>query len=156
MVFTLTSDVFSQGARIPKKYTCDGDNISPPLTITEVPKGAVSLVLIMEDPDIPKALYPKGGTFDHWISFNIPPDTTVIPEGKEMGTQGKNSVMKNSYAGPCPPPQYEPKEHRYFFRAWALDKKLSLHEGATKKEVLSAMQEHILATSELMGRYTRA
>lgn len=156
MALTLTSTAFSHGARVPKKYTCDGDTISPPLTITAVPKGTMSLVLIMEDPDLPKELYPNGGTFDHWILFNIPPDTTVIPEGKEVGIQGKNSVMKNSYAGPCPPPHYEPKEHRYFFRIWALDNNLSLQEGASKNELLVAMQGHILATTELMGRYARA
>ncbi len=156
MAFSLTSSAFLEGERIPKKYTCDGDNLSPPLAFGDAPEGTKSIVLIMEDPDLPRAIYPDGGVFDHWTLFNIPPDTAELTEGTPVGTGGLHSGGKIGYASPCPPAQYEPKEHRYFFRAYALDAILPLEEGATKSQVLSAMNEHILATAELMGRYSRA
>ncbi len=154
-MLTLTSSAFQNGGRIPAKYTCDGDNLSPSLSITGVPASAKTLVLIMDDPDVPKQLRPSG-VFDHWTLFNIPPETTEIPEGGTAGTAGVNGRNDAKYTGPCPPPQYEPREHRYFFRLYALDTTLILPPGTTKGEVLAAMEGHILESAELMGRYSRA
>ena|SRR3989344_720632 len=154
MAMTLTSPAFEEGERIPAKYTCDGENISPPLKLEAVPEGAASFALIMEDPDVPRELHPEG-VYDHWVAFNIPAETEVLAEGEVIGLPGKNGRGEQGYRGPCPPPQYEPKEHRYFFRLYALDRELALPEGATKDEVLAAMSGHTLATAELMGRYSR-
>jgi len=155
MTFSLTSSKFLEGERIPRKYTCDGDNLSPPLTFGCVPEETKSLALIMEDSDLPRAVYPDGGVFDHWILFNIPSGTADLVEGTSIGIGGSHSGGKIGYTGPCPPAQYEPKEHRYFFHVYALDAALSLEDGATKSQVLSAMDGHILAAAELMGRYAR-
>lgn len=154
MTLSLTSPAFQNGASIPSQFTCDAENVSPPLTIAGVPEGAKSLVLLMDDPDVPKALRPDG-VFDHWTLFNIPPDTTEIPQAGIVGTVGTNGAGKNIYTGPCPPREYEPSEHRYFFKLYALDSLLSLGTGMTKQEVLDAMEEHVLAQAELMGRYKR-
>lgn len=152
---SLTSAAFEQNGRVPPQYTCDGENVSPPLRWSGGPAGTVSFALIMDDPDVPKVLRPNG-VFDHWIVFNIPPETAEIAEdGPVPGIAGVNGAGKNAYTGPCPPPQYEPSEHRYIFRLYALDTSLPLLEGATKDEVLAAMEEHILASSELIGRYSR-
>jgi hypothetical protein len=151
----LTSPTFHHNERIPSKYTCDGENISPPLVISDVPDEAKSLVLIMDDPDVPPEIRPER-MWDHWIIYNIPPETTRIGEGKNPpGTMGKNSYGKQEYGGPCPPPQYEPKEHRYFFKLYALDIMLELPEGATKREVERAMEGHIIAETTLIARYQR-
>ncbi len=142
----LSSSAFSQGGSIPPRYTCDGEDVSPPLSIAGVPEGTRSLVLIMDDPDAPM------GTWDHWVVFNIPPTVREIPEGTEPeGTPGRNSWGRTGYGGPCPPD----REHRYFFRLYALDTTLNLPEEASKEEVLQAMEGHILAQTELMGRYNR-
>ncbi len=151
----LTSAAFENGQRIPSKYTCDADNISPPLEVRGVPENARSLVLIMDDPDVPKSLRPDG-VFDHWVVYGIDPATTVIPEASVHGTQGLNGAGKDSYAGPCPPPEYEPTEHRYFFKLYALDTTLNFIKQPTKQEVLDAIQSHVIAEAELMGRYERA
>ena len=146
-----TSSAFQDGGKIPPKYTCDGEGISPPLTISEVPAGAKSLVLIMDDPDVPKHLR-DDGMWDHWIAFNIPPTTSSIGEGEQpKGVAGKGTSGDLVYLGPAPPD----REHRYFFKLYALDTQLDLKEGATKPEVEGAMKGHILAESELMGRYER-
>ena len=152
--FTLTSPAFEDGGRIPAKYTCAGENVSPPLEWSGVPEGTKSLALIMDDPDVPKQLKPDG-VFDHWTLFNIPPDTDGIPEGGTAGTAGVNGALKNAYTGPCPPPQYEPKEHRYVFRLYALSAPLPLAAGATKKEVLNALVSVKIGEAELIGRYSR-
>ncbi|MBI4088188.1 YbhB/YbcL family Raf kinase inhibitor-like protein [Candidatus Kaiserbacteria bacterium] len=151
---TLTSPTFENGSSVPNRFTCDGDNTSPPLSWSGVPEGTRSLVLIMDDPDVPKVLKPDG-IFDHWTLFNIPPGTREIPEGGSVGVPGANGAGKKAYTGPCPPPQYEPSEHRYFFRLYALDTMLPLQAGASKDEVLAAMQGHVIAQAELMGRYKR-
>ena len=148
----LESSVFEHGGAIPAKYTCDGENINLPLKITDVPEGAKSLVLIMDDPDVPKNLRPDG-MWDHWLVWNIPPETTGILEGKEpAGVVGKNTGGSFGYRGPCPPD----REHRYFFKLYALDTMLDLSPEATTKSALeAAMQNHILSQVELMGRYDR-
>jgi Raf kinase inhibitor-like YbhB/YbcL family protein len=142
----LTSAVFQNNQSIPSKYTCDGEDINPPLEISDVLQQAKSLVLIMDDPDAPS------GTWDHWIVFNIPPDTKSIAEGKEpAGIHGKGTSGNLEYHGPCPPD----REHRYFFKLYALDTDLNLAEGSTKKQVESAMQGHIIDQTQLIGLYTR-
>lgn len=147
----LTSSVFKEGAIIPSKYTCEGQNCNPPLTISDVPLSAVSLVLIMDDHDVPKALHPDG-VYDHWVVFDIPPSITHIAEhSAPKGIQAKNTAGRNQYTGPCPPD----REHRYFFKLYALDKMLSLHKGVTKKEVEKAMHGHIVGQCHLMGRYEK-
>jgi Raf kinase inhibitor-like YbhB/YbcL family protein len=144
---TITSAAFAGGGLIPSKYTCDESDTSPPLTISEVPSSAESLVLIMDDPDAPV------GTWDHWVVYNILPTTTVINEGEEpRGKAGVNSWKKTGYGGPCPPD----KEHRYSFRVYALDVSLELRENADKKDVEEAMEGHILSSGELIGRYNRS
>jgi Raf kinase inhibitor-like YbhB/YbcL family protein len=147
------SKAFNDGARIPQQYTCDGADISPPLSWSEPPPGTESLALIVEDPDAPD------GPWTHWVVFNIPPTTRSLPEGvtsddtaEELGTQGKNCWHDISYGGPCPP---EGAEHRYFFRVYALDTVLDVEAGTGKKPVQRAMEGHILAQGELMGRHSR-
>jgi len=150
----LTSSAFNDGGKISSKYTCDDQNINPPLQFSDVPKGAQALVLIMDDPDIPDFAKQKFNieVWDHWVIFNIPPTTNKIAEGKNpLGKMGKNTRGNNSYGGPCPPD----REHRYFFKLYALDTELDLPEGSTKAEVEKAMKNHILAEAKLMGRYER-
>jgi len=147
----LTSSAFSEGGTIPSLYTCEGDNINPPFEITGVPAHAKSLVLISDDPDVPKTLRPDG-MYDHWVVFNMPPNTRKIGERfAPPGVQGRSTNGKNQYVGPCPPD----REHRYFFKLYALDKMLELSSGATKKEVEQAMDGHIIAQCQLMGRYEK-
>lgn len=142
----LTSSAFSHNESIPRKHTCQGEDISPPLTITNVPQGAESLALIVEDPDAP------GRTFDHWILYDIPAGTDTLAEGDAPGTPGRNDFGNNGYGGPCPPSG----THRYFFKIFALDKRLDLPAGSGKDEVQKAMADHILDQAELVGRYAKA
>ncbi|MDO8553058.1 MAG: YbhB/YbcL family Raf kinase inhibitor-like protein [bacterium] len=156
MTLSITSPDFENNGRFPSKNTCDQPNgraISPPLVFSNVPKGAKSLALIMDDPDVPKAL--RSGVFDHWVLFNIDPSTTGIAEGGSAGTVGKNSAGQDAYANPCPPTQYEPKEHRYTFTLYALETILPLGEGSTKQEVLKAMEGKVIQQAQLIGRYSR-
>jgi len=147
----LISSAFEHEGSIPSKYTCDGENINPPLRIADIPPSTESLVLIMEDPDVPKHLK-EDGMWDHWVVFNMPPDTYHIPEGsRPEGTHGVGTSGDMGYFGPCPPD----REHRYFFKLFALDTKLELHEKPTKADVEVAMKDHILDQTELMGRYER-
>jgi len=103
---------------------------------------------------VPKALH-ADGVFDHWVLFNIPAETREIPEGGSVGIAGANGAGKNAYTGPCPPPQYEPSEHRYVFKLYALDSELPLQAGATKADVEKVMEGHIVAQTELVGTYKR-
>lgn len=154
----LTSSAFVDGGSIPSRFTCDGErDLSPALAISGVPEGAKSLALIMDDPDIPAhAKRSDFQEFDHWILFDLPADTKEIPEGGiQAGTAGVNSVGENAYAGPCPPAQYEPSEHRYIFTLYALDTVFGWPAGATKAQLLAAMQGHVLAQTTLTGRYKR-
>jgi Raf kinase inhibitor-like YbhB/YbcL family protein len=147
----LSSTAFGHGEKIPSKFTCDGENINPPLSFSGVPAEAKSLALIMDDPDVPKNLRPDG-MWDHWVVFNIPPSLASLDEGEEpSGVQGMGTGQNLDYYGPCPPD----REHRYYFKLYALDSELDLLEGATKKEVESAMAGHILEQAVLMGRYER-
>lgn len=151
----LTSSAFTQGGLIPAKYTCDGErSLNPPLSISGVPETAKSLVLVMDDPDVPKELIPDG-VFDHWVVYNIPPNIEDIYEGSTVGTTGANTRDDLSYTGPCPPPEYEPSTHRYVFRVFALDTELSFERSPTKAAVLKAIEGHILARGELTGLYKR-
>ncbi len=150
----LTSPAFEHNGKIPSRYTCDGANVNPPLKIEDIPSTAKSMVLIMDDPDIPQLVKDKYGiqVWDHWVVFNIPSATKEFIEGQvPSGIQGKNTGGKNAYGGPCPPD----REHRYFFKLYALDTLLNLPAGVTKAEVEKAMEGRILAKIELVGRYKR-
>jgi Raf kinase inhibitor-like YbhB/YbcL family protein len=147
----LISKAFQNEGIIPVKYTCDGENMSPPLSISDVPGEAKSLVLIMDDPDVPSSIR-KDGIWDHWVVFNIPTDVHEIIEGNEPpGVPGKGTNGETGYFGPCPPD----REHRYYFRIYALDNNLDLEEGVDKKTVEKAMKDNIIAKDVLMGRYER-
>lgn len=150
----IESSAFAHNEFIPVKYTCDGENISPPLTFVAAPTAVKSLALIMDDPDIPVAVKKNYGidVWDHWIVFNIPPEAKGISEGENPpGIIGKNTNGDNVYGSPCPPD----REHRYFFKLYALDTMLDLKEGAIKHDVELAMQGHIIAQAGLIGRYNR-
>jgi len=147
----LSSPAFKENEQIPRKYTCQGEEISPPLQIDHVPPAAKSLVLIMDDPDVPKSLR-SDGMWDHWILFNILPSTKAIEEGKTpLCNIGMNTSNKNEYCGPCPPD----REHRYFFKLYALDRMLSLPSGSTKNQVVKEMKGHILTECQMIGRYVK-
>ena len=144
---TITSSAFANNAAVPARYTCDGNDAIPPLTIGNVPTGTRSLALIADDPDAP------GGTWVHWVIWNIPSHTRDIPENTAPADaiQGRNSWGRNAYGGPCPPSG----THRYFFKLYALDTDLKLGASATKADLEHAMQGHILGKGELMGTYKR-
>lgn len=150
----LTSTAFENGGKIPLKYTCDGENINPPLSWSGAPEGTKSFALIMDDPDIPDSVKQARGIaeFVHWVVFNIPKETTRIDEGKNPeGVAGLNSTGKTGYVGSCPPD----REHRYFFRLYALDVVLDLSDPANKYSLTRAMKGNILSVAELVGRYER-
>ena len=148
----LTSEAFAYGQPIPREYTCDGDNLSPPLAWTGVPEGTQSLALICDDPDAPL------GTWVHWVVYDLPADvaalataiesTEYLPDG---GIHGANGWRNLGYGGPCPPGG----SHRYYFTLYALDALLGLEPGESKENVLRAMEGHLLAQTELMGTYAR-
>ncbi|MBD2344704.1 YbhB/YbcL family Raf kinase inhibitor-like protein [Anabaena subtropica] len=149
----LESNAFDADGLIPVQYTCDGVDISPPLTWNEVPRETQSIALIVDDPDAPR------GTFVHWVIYDIPATVNELPEQispvKTLfngGVHGKNDFGNLGYGGPCPPSG----THRYFFQLYALDKKLGLPVGATKNQVLAAMKGHVLAIAQLMGKYKRS
>ncbi|MBI4406617.1 YbhB/YbcL family Raf kinase inhibitor-like protein [Candidatus Micrarchaeota archaeon] len=144
----LSSPAFAHNGQIPNKHSCDGGDVIPPFEIQGVPQNTRSLALIMDDPD---AVPVVGYLYVHWVVFNIPPSVSQIPEGTQIGTVGASGSNQNRYEGPCPPPG---ETHRYFFRLYALDTELSLQEGATKQDVETAMQGHILGQTELAGQYT--
>ena len=151
---SLTSSAFKDGTSIPAHYTCDGKEASPPLTISGAPAGTKTFALIVEDPDVPKQILPAG-VFLHWLVFNIPASISELLESAQVGVPGANSAGKNGYTGPCPPPQYEPSEHRYIFTLYALDAELPLKAGASKDDVVRAMQSHVLGQTQFVGRYQR-
>jgi Raf kinase inhibitor-like YbhB/YbcL family protein len=153
-MLTLLSSAFNEGENIPSRYTCDADNISPPLTIQGVPEGTKMLVLTVDDPDVPTALRPDG-MFDHWVLYSIPAETASIGEGSILGNAGLNGRGNGAYTGPCPPPDYEPSTHRYYFRLYAVDTMINFVKIPSKNDVLSAIEGHILEKAELMGTYKR-
>ena len=143
----ITSSVFQDGGEIPSKFTCDGTDASPQLHLDGAPPAAKSLALIMDDPDAP------GGSFTHWIVWNIDPKTNEIGQGGAPAgaIQGRNDFGKSGYGGPCPPSG----THRYYFRIFTLDRMLDLKSSAKRAELDSAIRGHVLAKAELMGRYSR-
>lgn len=152
MPFTLTSTAFRPGAPIPRTYTCDDRNISPPLQWNDPPAGVRSFALIMDDPDAP------GGVWVHWVLYNLPAEARSLPEAvapvaarPDGSRQGMNSWPRLGYGGPCPPSG----THRYVFKLYALDTLLDLAANANKAQLLQAMEGHILAQAELIGTYAR-
>lgn len=152
MAIKVMSSVFEEGGMIPRKYTCDGADVSPPLAWTGVPEAAKSLALISDDPDAPM------GTWVHWVLYDLPANIKELPEAvppdKELRTgakQGRNDFRRIGYGGPCPPGG----THRYYFKLYALDTVLNLPSGATKAELLKAMEGRVLAQGQLMGKYKR-
>ena len=148
----ITSIAFGEGDLIPKQYTCDGPDISPPFSWTGMPAGTESLALICDDPDAPV------GTWVHWVIFNLPAGVAELPENvpKERALengarQGVNDFRRIGYGGPCPPGG----THRYYFKLYALDTILEADPGVTKRDLLEVMDGHILSEAILMGRYTR-
>ena len=153
MSLSISSSAFNEGDRIPDKYTCEGEDISPQLIWSDTPEGTKSFTLICDDPDAPM------GTWDHWLIYNIPADSEGLSEAvptdeslTDGSKQGLNSWEKKSYGGPCPPPG---DPHRYFFKLYALDTMLTLTGDADKSTLENAMQEHILAEAQLMGTFSR-
>jgi Raf kinase inhibitor-like YbhB/YbcL family protein len=153
MALTLSSPVFQEGERIPTKYTCEGDDLSPALTWAEPPKETQSFALIMDDPDAP------GGTFTHWVLFNLPANDRELPEAVPTqgqlpngALQGKNDFGRLGYGGPCPPPG---RPHRYQFALYALSQLLDLKAGVSNRQAIDAMRGHILAQGRLVGVYQR-
>lgn len=154
MTLTITSPAFQEGDFIPKKFTCQGSDISPALSWSGVPPEAKSLVLIVDDPDAP------AGTWVHWVLFNIPAEARGLAEGvpsrnilEDGSRQGLNDFRKIGYNGPCPPPG---SAHRYFFKLYALDAPLELEAGVGKLQVEQAAKRHVLAESRIIGRYRRS
>lgn len=148
----ITSSAFEEGGMIPRKYTCDGSDVSPPIKWDNVPEGTKSIALIYDDPDAPV------GIWIHWVIYNIPPETRELDENVPReetlsnGTkQGKNDWGRIGYGGPCPPGG----THRYYFKLYALDTEPDLEPGPTKKKLLNAMEGHILVEGQLMGKYKR-
>lgn len=153
MAFELRSSAFRQSQAIPKKYTCDGSDVSIPLNWNDPAHETKGFALIADDPDAPR------GTWVHWLLYDLPADTREVAEGipaKETlddgAKQGKNDFGKIGYGGPCPPPG---PSHHYHFKLYALDKMVGLRPGATKQQLLDAMKGHILAQAELIGTYKR-
>lgn len=151
-MFSAKTSAFTEGATVPKKYTCDGADVSPALDWSSAPAGTKALALIADDPDAPV------GTWIHWIAWNIPPDhslpenvqkTETLPDGTR---QGKNDFRRIGYGGPCPPPG---KPHRYFFKLYALDATLKVQPGSSRGELETAMKGHVLGHAEVMGKYGR-
>ena len=152
MEIKLTSLAFKEGDFIPKKYTCDGENVSPPLEWSGIPVTTKSIALICDDPDAPM------GTWVHWVVFNIPANVTKLKEKisshkvlEDGAAQGNNDFRKIGYGGPCPPSGI----HRYFFKIYALDKRIGLTPGATKDELIKEMEGHVLSEGKLMGKYSK-
>ncbi|MEJ2207884.1 MAG: YbhB/YbcL family Raf kinase inhibitor-like protein [Anaerolineae bacterium] len=153
MSFELRSEAFEAGGSIPRTYSCQGQGVSPPLSWRGVPDEAASLALVVDDPDAPS------GTFTHWLLYDMPPDLDSLPQGvpgeqrpASYGVQGQNGGGGIGYKGPCPPAG---PAHHYHFRLYALDQELGLSPGAAKEEVLSALEGHVVAETELVARYAR-
>jgi Raf kinase inhibitor-like YbhB/YbcL family protein len=153
MSFSIRTEAFPNGGEIPKQYTCSGSDVSPALRWSEVPQNTKSLALIADDPDAP------GGTWTHWVIWDIPAQSSGLPEGVpthdvlETGArQGKNDFGRIGYGGPCPP---HGKSHRYFFRLYALDHVLQLKAGSERPDLEDAMKRHVVSQAEWMGTFKR-
>jgi Raf kinase inhibitor-like YbhB/YbcL family protein len=147
MALSISSTAFEDGAEIPGPYSCDGEDLSPPLAWSGAPEEARSLALIVDDPDAPS------GTFVHWLAWGINPDSGGLGEGEVAPSEGTGGFGEPGYRGPCPPPGHGP--HRYFFRLFALDQEPDLEPGASRAELEGAMEGHVLAGAELVGTYER-
>jgi Raf kinase inhibitor-like YbhB/YbcL family protein len=145
-VMQILSSAFGDGETIPARHTCDGADVSPPLTIADIPAGAVTLALVMDDPDA------GAGTWDHWLAYDIPVVTAIEEGATELGTPGLSSWGDTGYRGPCCP---RGQTHRYVTRVFALDTRLGLGPAAAKSDVLRTMSGHVLAEAVLTGRYGR-
>ena len=143
----LTSTAFGDGQPIPRRHSCEGEDLSPPLAWSGVPEGASSLALIVDDPDAPR------GTFTHWLAWGLDPGTGGLREGESAPAEGRNDFGDTSYRGPCPPPGHGP--HRYFFRLYALEQEPQLEPGASKAELEEALAGRSIEVAELMGTYER-
>lgn len=150
----VTSPAFAEGEFIPRRYTCDGDDLSPPLEWLDVPSGARSMAVVCDDPDAP------AGTWVHWVIYGLSAAVTGLAEGvrpvevtADGAKQGVNDFRRIGYGGPCPPPD---AAHRYFFRLYAMDCEVDLSPGATKAALLKAIEGHVVEEAALMGRYKRA
>ncbi|MFP4473440.1 MAG: YbhB/YbcL family Raf kinase inhibitor-like protein [Candidatus Omnitrophota bacterium] len=141
----IISPAFEHQGTIPARYTCDGEDVHPPLEFKDIPGDAQSLVLIVDDPDAP------GKTWVHWIVYDLPVIDGIAEDVPPPGKQGGNDFGRADYGGPCPPSG----KHRYFFKLYALDAGLNLDEGRSKTDIESVMQDHILAQAELIGTYSR-
>jgi Raf kinase inhibitor-like YbhB/YbcL family protein len=154
MGLSITSEAFEAGGEIPRKYTCDGEDLAPPLAIDGIPDGVRSLALIVDDPDAPDPAAPQR-VFVHWVLYDLPPAATALPEGPGEAPAGAragtNDWGRTRYGGPCPPIG----RHRYFFKLYALDMALGDLEAPTKARLLEAMEGHVVARTELMGTYRR-
>jgi Raf kinase inhibitor-like YbhB/YbcL family protein len=143
----LTSTAFAGGQPIPQRHSCEGEDLSPPLSWTDVPEGATSLALIVDDPDAP------GGTFTHWLGWGLDPAAGGLGEGEAAPVEGRNDFGATGYRGPCPPPGHGP--HRYFFRLHALADELELEPGAGRADLEQALAGRSVSVTELMGTYER-
>lgn len=157
MSFTLTSPAFDEGGHIPAEHTCDGKNTLPTLILSGAPAETVTYVLVMDDPDIPQEIKDVKGIerFDHLVLYNIPADVETV-SAEVPYPSGLSSAGTTGYVGPCPPPELEPREHRYVFRCYALGVELSFGEPPTLGMVETKAKEHALASAILTGRYARA
>jgi Raf kinase inhibitor-like YbhB/YbcL family protein len=145
--FTLTSSAFTRGEEIPRRHTCDGEDVSPELSWSDPPAGTVSLALIVDDPDAPV------GTFTHWLAWDIDRQAGGLGEGAAAPAEGRNDFGTSGWSGPCPPPGHGP--HRYVFQLHALDARLDAGFHATRRELDQALAGHVLETAELVGTYER-
>jgi Raf kinase inhibitor-like YbhB/YbcL family protein len=143
----LTSSAFAQGAPIPRRYSCDGQDVAPPLDWRAVPKEAVSLALIVDDPDAPT------GTFTHWLAWGMDPASGRLAEAEGPPREGRNDFGRVGYRGPCPPGGHG--AHRYFFRLYALDRELPVRSGVGRRDLERAMKDRVLEVAELVGTYRR-
>jgi Raf kinase inhibitor-like YbhB/YbcL family protein len=143
----LTSTAFAGGQPIPQRHSCEGEDLSPPLSWTDVPEGATSLALIVDDPDAPR------GTFTHWLGWGLDPAAGGLGEGEAAPVEGRNDFGATGYRGPCPPPGHGP--HRYFFRLHALAHELELEPGAARADLEQALAGRSVSVTELMGTYER-
>jgi Raf kinase inhibitor-like YbhB/YbcL family protein len=147
MTMTVSSTSFADGGDLPRRHTCDGEDLSPPLSFSGAPEGTREIALLVEDPDAPS------GTFVHWVAWGIDPSTSALPEGAAAPGAGRNGFGRPGYAGPCPP---KGPAHRYIFRAFAVSRRLELKSGASADDLREAMHRSVLAEGSLTARYARA